>query len=311
MENVEHELYKYLNVFGSNHIAFWIKESIKILDQTDNYLKYSFCALGIREALSIYLKGEDSENDKHIQECDWFEPKYENQSYYCPKCETKHKNIKCKDEKCGTSFIINKKISQKKDGISWADRVRYSIHKNICLEDLDIPDFEDEINNIARQFRKLYSDLSDFTHNIDEINSFEEKGYAEKMLAVIEYFTNLLKQTNTIKENIQKKIKSEIGNNLNNYAWSENFDDLDCLSSHGGSVEWVNHDEFLITEEDHKYIYISGSGTADCEHHFKDEGECLSFPNNYPFTYEGKVALNNLDSIEIEFMKIDTSSWEE
>ncbi|WP_439695878.1 hypothetical protein ACFGVS_23890 [Mucilaginibacter sp. AW1-7] len=253
--------------------------SINNLSDQNNKLRFNNFACGIRE-LSRHVLSSLAP-DEEVLACSW----YQNET-------------------------------DKENGISRAQRVRYAIHGG-----LDIDYIEENLFDIKTYIKGVISTvalLSKYTHVNESTFGIPEEKVAELSSGVVRAFQEFMIAIENCREKLIDVLESDIDEAFIRNAIVDSMEALDELASHY-SLEDIETTMIKITGLSSDLVYIEVSGNIEVILQWGSNsdlrnGDGLEAPTSFPFTSALTMVIDEnfpKGDIQMEGLNIDTGDWHE
>jgi hypothetical protein len=223
--------------------------------------------------------------------------------------------------------IINchwyKNETNKENGITRAQRVKYSIHGGFSdkkvteLLELDDEDDKSFIDSKLKEFTKQFRELNEHTHLREKRFNIGDPLCEELASQVLDVINSILTLIEDLRVQVRSHLEGEIDDALISEFVSTTFNELDILSSHT-TVDYSDLDSYHVDSIRSNYAVIKGYGTVYCDLQWGSGsdmrngiGASMSDSFTYSFTIHAK--LTDVKKLELgdEGITVDTDSWYE
>lgn len=246
------------------------------LRQYSNPLRFNNFCLGYRELFRIFLK--ETVRDTDIRACSWFND--ENKEYF----------------------------DKDKKRITRRAYLRYKIFNNLSDDIVQcFPHASEEIKN----FLELYNQLSDFVHIKSEtfdIDNEEIKGLKTSFESCV---LSLIHNYNVLEKLASTYFFEEYHEMLEDYVRNYDIEEISILFASGYSVNdfYIKNIDFLNGNDN--TISIKIHGKIYLESYYGHGEESISILNDFPFSAQVELSISPCQIIQMNNVKIDTSSFYE
>ena len=261
------------------YLAVMFDGATSILN-TNNFLKYSFCSLALRELLKQYFMTIADEQE--VRKCCWYIP-------------TIHK---------GKPIVTRR------------DSVKFSIYKYVNTS--YFPSFfVDEVEEVSDRYLAQVDELSKWLHITEKILTTKDREMSESINTMLETIREIMDLVHKGEEWFIDTLNIHLKEKLSYQFWLTTFDDLDCLSTHTrpSGVEDVEVKVSSINEE---YINFEGTALVECDLQYGSDGDCrrgdgIESSGSYPFTFVGHAEVKSPETVYVDEadINIDTSPFYE
>lgn len=262
----------------SPHLGVMYDSAMAVLDDSSNPLRFSYCALALRELFREYF--EVVSPDAAVKSCVWWKP-----------------------------------AEDAKGGITRRDRTRYMIYGRTDPKFFG-RDYVGDVEQVCKRYADGINALSKCVHVTEGLLGTDVADLQAMVDGVLGAFEEALELLEQYHEDIRERLPEIIRAALTEeFLLGLAFEALDSVSTHTCPTG-IEDVEVTVTSVGDEFIEFEGTGTVSCELQWGSasdvqRGDGFEADDSFPFSFRGKTAVEDPRRIEIarEDIDIDTSSF--
>lgn len=157
---------------------------------------------------------------------------------------------------------------------------------------------------------QLYQKLNGFTHINEKTLHPDPKLFFENVKQVMETASSILCNIENCKTELISTLEEKMRDAVFEAAATSAPESLISIANHV-SIDYVDVEDFGITDIDDECIYLYASGTVNVSQEYGPKNDGAEIEEDYPFTLHMVSSLESPETFEVvsEALEVDTSSW--